>query len=126
AGVTVVNSGQPGANNNTQLRGYSSINNSAPIYVVDGVQMSSMPNISPNDITSTEVLKADGATAIYGAAGGNGVVVITTKNGRANTSRTDTSLFVRRAPANGEINVTYQAALTDYMKQILKTDKANQ
>jgi TonB-dependent SusC/RagA subfamily outer membrane receptor len=125
AGVNIVSESQQDENN-VVVRGYTSGITNKPLYVIDGVQMSSMPNINPNDITSTQVLKDAGATAIYGVAGGNGVVVITTKNGRANSGRTDTSLVVRKAQPDGEINLTYKAALTDYMREILKADKGAQ
>src|SRR5690606_17574877 len=76
-------SGQPGANNTTViLRGLGSITGSVePLYVIDGVPMSSdrFRSLNPNDIESINVLKDAGATAIYGNRGANGVIVITTK-----------------------------------------------
>lgn len=76
-------SGQPGDNNTTViLRGLGSINGSVePLYVIDGVPMSSdrFRSLNPNDIENITVLKDAGATAIYGNRGANGVIVITTK-----------------------------------------------
>ena len=76
-------SGQPGSNNTTViLRGLGSITGSVePLYVIDGVPMSSdrFRSLNPNDIESITVLKDAGATSIYGNRGANGVIVITTK-----------------------------------------------
>ncbi|HEY0740945.1 MAG TPA: TonB-dependent receptor [Chryseosolibacter sp.] len=91
-GVQVnVNSGRPGGQTNVRIRGASSINaTNNPLYVVDGVWLpvgtqtqnsNAIDFINPNDIASIEVLKDASATAIYGARGANGVILITTKKG---------------------------------------------
>ncbi|MCU0403657.1 MAG: TonB-dependent receptor [Chitinophagaceae bacterium] len=83
AGVNVIaNSGEPGAGSRIRIRGIGSINGSNPIYVVDGYQTGDISFISPQDIESIDVLKDASATAIYGARGANGVVVVTTKKGK--------------------------------------------
>jgi TonB-linked SusC/RagA family outer membrane protein len=85
AGVTVNSlSGRPGAAAEVRIRGVGSINSPNPIYVVDGVITDDISFLSPNDIESTEILKDASATAIYGARGANGVVIVTTRSGRAN------------------------------------------
>lgn len=84
AGVTVNSgSGQPGAAAEVRIRGIGTVNNSAPIYVVDGVIVDNINYLSPNDIASTEILKDASATAIYGSRGANGVILVTTKKGSA-------------------------------------------
>ncbi len=85
AGVEVsVNSNAPGAAAKVRVRGLGSINsNIDPLYVVDGVIGVDGNSINPNDIASLEVLKDASSTAIYGARGANGVIMITTKRGRA-------------------------------------------
>ncbi|WP_426295051.1 SusC/RagA family TonB-linked outer membrane protein [Dyadobacter endophyticus] len=85
AGVEVsVNSNAPGAAAKVRVRGIGSINsNIDPLYVVDGVIGVDGNSINPNDIASLEVLKDASSTAIYGARGANGVIMITTKRGRA-------------------------------------------
>lgn len=87
AGVTVAqSSGAPGAAPTIRIRGVTSINNSDPLYVVDGVVMNGGINyLDPNDIASIEVLKDAASCAIYGARASNGVVLITTKSGRLNS-----------------------------------------
>lgn len=80
-GVQVINSGAPGAGAEIRVRGYGSLSNNSPLYVVDGVKMSSIQYLDPSLIKSIEVLKDAASAAIYGAAAGNGVVIITTKSG---------------------------------------------
>ncbi|MFZ6009448.1 MAG: SusC/RagA family TonB-linked outer membrane protein [Bacteroidota bacterium] len=91
------NSGRPGGQTNVRIRGFSSINTSNnPLYVVDGVILpvgtqtqnsNSIDFINPSDIASVEVLKDASATAIYGARGANGVILITTKRGSSTGGR---------------------------------------
>lgn len=84
AGVTVnANSGQPGAAAEVRIRGIGTVNNSAPIYVVDGVIVDNINFLSPSDIASTEILKDASSTAIYGSRGANGVILVTTKKGNS-------------------------------------------
>lgn len=85
AGVQVTASeGQPGSDIRIRIRGGGSITqDNSPLYVVDGVQVeNALSVLSPQDIASVDVLKDAAATAIYGARGANGVVIITTKGGR--------------------------------------------
>ena len=92
AGVAIVNtSGQPGSNATIRIRGFGSVNASqSPLYIVDGVPFNGdISSISPSDIATTSVLKDATATAIYGARGANGVVLITTKKGDRNSSSID-------------------------------------
>ncbi|WNJ19295.1 TonB-dependent receptor [Pontibacter sp. G13] len=82
AGVTVnANSGQPGEGAVVRIRGIGTVNNSSPIYVVDGLILDDISFLSTNDILSLEVLKDASATAIYGSRGANGVILVTTKKG---------------------------------------------
>ena len=94
AGVQVNNnSGRPGGRTTVRVRGFSSINSSNnPLYVVDGVMLpqgtlnqftNAIDYLNPNDIVSVEVLKDASSTAIYGARGANGVILVTTKKGQS-------------------------------------------
>jgi TonB-dependent starch-binding outer membrane protein SusC len=93
AGVQVTqNSGAPGAGVSVRIRGTNSIQGSnEPLYVVDGFPISgSNPTVLNNaDIESIEVLKDASATAIYGSRGANGVVIITTKQGKTGRTKVD-------------------------------------
>ncbi len=83
AGVNVfLNSGSPSGSPRILIRGLGTINSSSnPLFVVDGVAMESIQFLNPNDIERMEVLKDASSTAIYGARGANGVILITTKRG---------------------------------------------
>jgi len=82
AGVNVMsNSGNPGAGTKVRIRGIGTINNSDPLYVVDGFPMGDISHIAPNDVESMEVLKDASATAIYGSRGANGVILVKTRSG---------------------------------------------
>jgi len=112
AGVTAIQtSGQPGSSTSIRIRGTSTLNSDAePLYVIDGIPVSSslgsvydvglgaaggggktafsaLASINPADITSMEILKDASATAIYGSRGANGVVLITTRRGKANEAK---------------------------------------
>ena len=82
AGVSVTTTeGSPDADIKIRVRGGTSLTQSSdPLYIVDGFQVSSISDISPSDIQSMDVLKDAAATAIYGAQGANGVIIITTKD----------------------------------------------
>lgn len=83
AGVNVfLNSGAPTSSPRVIIRGVGTVNSSSgPLYVVDGVVMETIEYLNPNDIQSMEVLKDASSTAIYGARGANGVILITTRRG---------------------------------------------
>ncbi|MFV8324788.1 SusC/RagA family TonB-linked outer membrane protein [Flavobacterium sp. ZS1P14] len=85
AGVQVVSGGSPGAMPKVLIRGISTINLSTdPLYVIDGVPMGTNANfLNPNEIESMEILKDASASAIYGSRASNGVILITTKRGKA-------------------------------------------
>jgi TonB-dependent SusC/RagA subfamily outer membrane receptor len=94
AGVMVTaQDGSPEGKSQVRIRGVATINGSAqPLYVVDGVQVGTNADfLNPADIESMEVLKDASATAIYGAAGANGVIMITTKHGEKGKARFDFS-----------------------------------
>jgi TonB-linked SusC/RagA family outer membrane protein len=83
AGVYVSpSSGEPGAGAIIRVRGTGTLNNSNPIYVIDGMITYDASFVNPQDVESIEVLKDASACAIYGARGANGVILITTKTGR--------------------------------------------
>ena len=83
AGVQITSDGQPGADPAVRIRGIGSFGSTAPLYVIDGVPMgTTIRDFSPNDIETIQVLKDASAGAIYGSRAANGVVIITTKNGK--------------------------------------------
>jgi len=87
AGVQVTNqSGQPGDEPTVRIRGIGTTGNATPLYIVDGMAVSGIDYLNPGDIESMDVLKDASTAAIYGARAANGVVLITTKSGKAGKS----------------------------------------
>lgn len=83
AGVQIINDGAPGSTPQIRIRGYSTINNNEPLYIVDGVPFEGRLNwLNQNDIESMQVLKDASAASIYGSRANNGVVIITTRQGK--------------------------------------------
>ena len=112
AGVTTSTSGEPGGGVNIRIRGVSSFTNNDPMIIIDGVQIQgdkAINGLNPNDIESMQVLKDAGSASIYGARASSGVVIITTKQGKA-----------------GKIKLTYdgyigtQAAVKGYNDFLIK------
>lgn len=143
AGLSITSqSGEPGAGFNIKIRGNNSINaGTTPLFVIDGMQMDissgevattsstgsgtfdPMSFINPNDIESIEVLKDATATAIYGARGANGVIIITTKSGAKGTDKTivnfNASVGISNVPKyidmlDAQEYVNYRFARKDY------------
>ena len=84
AGMNIVmNSGQPGESYKVVIRGMGTAGTNSPLYVVDGVPGGNITDLSPNDIESIDVLKDAASSAIYGARASNGVILVTTKKGKA-------------------------------------------
>ncbi|HEX8393874.1 MAG TPA: TonB-dependent receptor [Longimicrobium sp.] len=83
AGVVIQSSGQPGRESQVNIRGQNFLSGSSPLYVVDGMYTRQNPNLNPRDIESVQVLKDASAAAQYGAQSANGVILITTRRGRA-------------------------------------------
>ncbi|MCR4958828.1 MAG: TonB-dependent receptor [Prevotella sp.] len=104
--VTTVD-GEPGAEVHIRVRGGTSVTQTnEPLYIVDGFQVDNITDIPPGDIASIDVLKDASLTAIYGAKGGNGVVVVTTKSAQAGNVKVS---------FNGNINIQHLAKKLDLM-----------
>lgn len=94
-GVQIQNTGSPGSSPRVIIRGVSTINGSDPLYVVDGMPVGTNINfLNQNDIESMQVLKDASAAAIYGTRGSNGVILITTKKGKAGTPTFNANISV--------------------------------
>ena len=88
AGVTISNDNTPGGEATVRIRGIGSVNNNDPLYVIDGVPTSGgLSQINPNDIETMSVLKDASSSAIYGVRAANGVILVTTKKGKAGKPR---------------------------------------
>jgi TonB-linked SusC/RagA family outer membrane protein len=104
SGVTVINSGAPGGGSNFRIRGITSLGNTDPLIIVDGVQVFNVQDINPYDIESIQVLKDAGSASIYGVRGSNGVILITTKHGVANKVNVNYNGYVGiQTPLSGNV-----------------------
>ena len=87
SGVTVRNGGAPGQGAVVNIRGLGTFGNASPLYVIDGMLTDPNVTINPDDIATIQILKDASAAAIYGSRAGNGVVIITTKKGKAGDTK---------------------------------------
>ncbi|TCC93160.1 TonB-dependent receptor [Pedobacter hiemivivus] len=135
------NSGEPGAGVDMNIRGANSFSSGVqPLYVIDGVQidinngevsgsgygntssLNPLANINPADIASIEVLKDASATAIFGSRGANGVIIVTTKEGVANTSVLELNTYWLSSKATKKIDLLGAADYTAYRYAITPQD----
>lgn len=106
AGVNVTpQSGRPGSQPVVRIRGVGTLNNSNPLYVVDGMLLDDIAFLNNKDVESVEVLKDASATAIYGSRGANGVIVITTKKGEQGPTQLSLSSFYGVQRVNKKIDM---------------------
>ena len=150
AGVTAIStSGAPGTSSAIRVRGQATINaNAEPLYVIDGVivqsggqsgadyglgdalgngkmsTISPLSTIAPEDIVSMEILKDASATAIYGAQGANGVVLITTKHGKAGQAKFTYNGMMAVSRQNNRLNIMNLREYADYYNDFIETGQA--
>ena len=122
AGVQVVQpSGQPGSELSIRVRGATSIQaGNEPLYVVDGLPMTTISNLSANDIESMQVLKDASSAAIYGARAANGVVLITTKRGKSGVRSISFSAYAGFSKLGNKINALNTEQYKDFIKDLNK------
>lgn len=101
SGVNISTSGEPGEGTTVRIRGISSFSNNDPLYIIDGVPVQDNYNtgFNPNDIESIQVLKDAASASIYGARANNGVIIITTKKGKAGKPKITYDGYVGTATA---------------------------
>ena len=134
AGVLIQNQdGEPGADPKIQIRAASSISgDSNPLIVVDGYPISgSLATVNPNDIESIEVLKDAASAAIYGSRGANGVILVTTKRGKAGQASVGYNAYVSTSskyvrdninPTSGEWAAEIEAGIADGTFDVSEVD----
>ncbi len=114
AGVTIINSGTPGTAPQVQIRGLGTFGNSQPLYVVDGIVTGSINEINPNDIATIDILKDASTAAIYGSRASNGVVIITTKKGKAGKTKLTFDTFVSSQSTPRTLDLLNSAQFREY------------
>lgn len=142
AGVKVTSSdGTPGAGMNIRIRGSASVNaSSEPLYVIDGfpivvddteiapsgggigASLSPLASINPSDIESIEILKDASSTAIYGARGANGVVLITTKSGKAGKPIVSYDMFTGVSTVSNTLDMMNQEEYLFMLRDVVSGD----
>lgn len=117
--------GMPGENPVVRIRGVGSLGggtaSNEPLYVVDGIPLENpddFNSINANDIASVDVLKDAAASAIYGARGGNGVILITTKKGKAGTSKLDFTYYTGFQNVTKKIEMLNKDQFIQFQKEI--------
>lgn len=103
AGVTVIQSGAPGAKATIRIRGTNSPNGTEPLWVVDGIIGAQSPN--SNDVESMQILKDAAACAIYGSRGSNGVIIVTTKKGKKGDPKISFKSFTGIQKIDNKLNM---------------------
>jgi TonB-linked SusC/RagA family outer membrane protein len=93
SGVTVVTDNRPGVGSSVRIRGFSSFGDNEPLYIIDGVPAGRLDGLNPNDIESMQVLKDAASASIYGARASNGVIIVTTKKGRAGGAKVSYNMY---------------------------------
>ena len=129
AGVQIINGGAPGAGAEIRVRGYSSNSgNISPLLIVDGLKVDNIQYLDPSLIESMEILKDAASAAIYGAQAGNGVVLITTKQGAAGTAKLSYSLKATNQSLGKKAEIFNAHDYIDYQKYIglLSDDRLTQ
>ncbi|MFI8602863.1 SusC/RagA family TonB-linked outer membrane protein [Cellulophaga baltica] len=120
AGVNIqAGSGRPGESANVQIRGLGSISSGGlgPLYVVDGIPFDGNPNIAPEQIESIDILKDGASAAVYGVRASNGVILITTKKGKAGKMKIDISTYT------GIQNITSGTPLMNTTEQLYELEQ---
>lgn len=121
AGVKITTTeGSPDAEVKIRVRGGGSLSqDNSPLYIVDGFPVSSISDIAPSDIESIDVLKDASSTAIYGARGANGVIIVTTKSGKEGKVAVNfgASLGIRKVAKNIKVLDSYNYAKYQYETQ---------
>jgi TonB-linked SusC/RagA family outer membrane protein len=126
AGVTITqNSGAPGSDATVRIRGVGTVNNSDPLFVVDGVPVSNTSFLNPSDIESISVLKDASSSAIYGSRGANGVILITTKKGTEGKSTINFNMYSGIQNIYKKIDMLNTTQWGNVVNQTLKYDDPN-
>jgi TonB-linked SusC/RagA family outer membrane protein len=107
AGVNIVTNDEPGANPSIRIRGLGTVlGGRDPLYIIDGLEASSLNGLSPNEIETIDILKDASSLAIYGQKGSNGVVVVSTKKGKLGKLRINYDTYIGRRSIQREIKMS--------------------
>lgn len=126
AGVTVTSSGEPGSPSKVRIRGFGSLTNNNPLYIVDGVPTTDISNINPNDIAAMNILKDAGAASIYGSRASNGVIIIATKRGESGVQFSYSMYAGTQYPGKGVEGLVDTQGYADLQWKVYDNDGTNE
>ena len=115
SGISIVSDATPGGEATVRIRGFGTIGNNNPLYVIDGVPSQSQGNLNPMDIESLQILKDASAASIYGARAANGVIIITTKKGKSGEPRINYSTYYGWQNPEKNVDALDAAGLGEYL-----------
>ena len=115
AGVSIINDARPGGEATVRIRGFGTVGNNDPLYIIDGVPTQAQANLNPNDIESLQVLKDASAASIYGSRAGNGVIIITTKKGKSGAPTISYDTFYGMQTADNDVEALNSRELGQYL-----------
>lgn len=114
SGVTVTTSNQPGDGAQVRIRGFGSFTDNNPLFIIDGVPTGGLGGLNPNDIESMQVLKDAAAASIYGSRASSGVVIVTTKKGKAGSAKVSYNMYYgTQDPGKGWTNLLNTQEMAD-------------
>ncbi len=115
AGIGIVNDATPGGEATVRIRGFGTIGNNDPLYIIDGVPSTAQANLNPGDIESLQVLKDASAASIYGSRAANGVIIITTKKGKLGKPVISYDTYYGTQSASEDVEVLNASELGSYL-----------
>lgn len=115
AGVSIINDARPGGEATVRIRGFGTVGNNDPLYVIDGVPTQAQANLNPNDIESLQILKDASAASIYGSRAANGVIIITTKKGKMGKPTISYDTYYGMQTADNDVEALNSRELGEYL-----------
>ena len=115
SGISIVSDATPGGEATVRIRGYGTIGNNNPLYIIDGVPSLPQGNLNPGDIESLQLLKDASAASIYGSRAGNGVVIITTKKGKLGIPSISYQTYYGWQSPSGDVDALNARDLGEYL-----------
>lgn len=115
SGLNIVNDATPGGNATVRIRGFGTIGNNDPLFIIDGVPTENQGNLNPNDIETIQILKDASASSIYGSRAANGVVIITTKKGKIGPAKINFSAYYGTQKVSNDVQALNAKELGEYL-----------
>ena len=115
SGLNIVNDATPGGNATVRIRGFGTIGNNDPLFIIDGVPTENQGNLNPNDIETIQILKDASASSIYGSRAANGVVIITTRKGKIGPAKINFSAYHGSQKVSNDVEALNAKELGQYL-----------